>query len=340
MVKLLVPTRNRPEGVASLLRYIAMFHPENPVLIADGSDPEMQRKVAAICQDFAGRLQLDFRPYPSGMPLFERLGDVLGKLSDNTLAMGADDDFPLLDVYAQADAHLRNNPEINSIVPADITIRRVEGGMMASRLSFSRSILNDLPVDRARKFAARSFATSYGVTRRHILLERYASLAKYYCAGFIDFQIGLLDAVQGRVLAWEHIGCIRTNVEGDGHLRPVEPLIFVRRSGQILKFSEDIARRLAATMDEKSAKMTASELVECRILELIGPKNRWQSQKHKSILSDDPAIQGQVAALDELFSANSRVRGKLLARLRYVVDQFPPASIDSSEKPSLNYETL
>jgi glycosyltransferase domain-containing protein len=340
MVRLLVPTRNRPEGVASLLRYIEKFHPENPVLLADGSDPEKQEQVAAICRSYAGRIQVDFRPYSASITLFKRLVDVLKCIDDETLAMGADDDYPLLEVYAQADAHLRSDPSLNSVVPADIAIRHIEGGRMAARLSYSRSILNESATERAKLFAARSFATSYGVARRHVLLERYASLANYYCAGFIDFQIGLLDAVQGRVLAWDQIGCIRTYVEGDGHLRPVEPLIFVRRSEQVLRFRDDIAQRLAVCTDKKVAMSIANDLVECRILELIGPKHRWQSQAQKTILNDDPTIMRQAHLLADVFTSETDVRRKLLSRLRYVVDEMPPATFGGTEMPSMNYEIL
>ncbi len=326
--------------MASLLAYIDRFHPGTGVVLADGSNTEQQAMVAAIAEKFSERLQVEFRPYPTTLPLFERLVDVLRNMEDETLAMGADDDFPLLDVYGQADIQLQKDASLISVVPADIVVRRIAGPTLSSRLYFSRSMLDEMPVDRLKRFAARSFATSYGVTRRSALLERYASLAKYYCAGFIDFQIGALDAVQGKVLAMEQIGCIRTYDENEGHLRPVEPLIFVRRSEQLLRFRDDIARRLSTSANESTAMDVAIEIIERRVLELIGPRNQWQSQPHKKVLVDDPLIRRQADAMASIFTEGTAARDLIGDRLRYVVDRLPPWTDRNLHRTQANYEIL
>src|SRR5215216_1320785 len=106
MTPLLIPTRNRPTSLSNVLRYLARFYPETQVIVADGSaefHKDLNRQnIAAI----EGGLAIDYRPYSPDLPFFDRLLDVLRRDSSEFVIMGSDDDYPVMETLAEAEAFL------------------------------------------------------------------------------------------------------------------------------------------------------------------------------------------------------------------------------------------
>ena len=195
MPRFLIPTRNRPAPLRELLRFLVRFYPGTSLLLADGSDDQMKGEVQEVVAAHGDGLDIRYSAYPADLPFFERMLDAVCQAEDEYLALGADDDFPLVEAYDEAQEVLISREDVVTVVPCDAVLTQAAPGKLSARLSHSRSILMRSPLARARNFAWWSFATSYGVTLRDVLIERYRMLAKYNCPGFIDFQVGVNDAI-------------------------------------------------------------------------------------------------------------------------------------------------
>ena len=112
MPKLIIPTRNRPVSASRVLHYLAEFYPGAEVIVADGSaaqyGPAYDEAIAAC----SAKLRIDYRRYDPTVTLANRLTDVLQSIDDELVIVGADDDYPVLDVLAAAAPHLIGNPDL------------------------------------------------------------------------------------------------------------------------------------------------------------------------------------------------------------------------------------
>ena len=161
MARLLIPTRNRPNSLHSVLRYLARFHRSTGVIVADGSEEFFQEVNRANVARLQQMLSIDYRPYAADFPLFERLLDVLRHESDDNFIMGSDDDFPMMDVLEDAEKFLQKESEYSTAMGALVHLRLESETDLTARLGVARPILVPTADKRARLFAAWPFSTTY-----------------------------------------------------------------------------------------------------------------------------------------------------------------------------------
>lgn len=341
MPRFLIPTRNRPASLRGLFGFLDLFYPGTRLIIADGSDPDDQARNLETAGAFP-QLDIEVVAYPPDLPFFERLYDVLQRLDDEMLSLGADDDYPLVDVYDRAQEILEAAPDLVTVVPADILVTLRAPGELSARLSPSRTVDADDVGKRVRDYAYWSFATSYGVTRRSHLLERYKMMAQLNCAGFVDFQIGIDDVISGPVRALGEVGGIRSQTYQHNYFRPTEPLIYLRRADRVLAIRDHVRARLGATgLPEDTADRLANQAISQRIAELAGGPAPIRLGFARSKGFRDPALQEQFRAFYDWFERGTADRQSQLPKLRYVVDvlQRGVASEDGRQAGA-NYETI
>lgn len=341
MPRFLIPTRNRPAPLRELLRFLVRFYPGTSLLLADGSDDQMKGEVQEVVAAHGDGLDIRYSVYPADLPFFERMLDAVCQAEDEYLALGADDDFPLVEAYDEAQEVLISREDVVTVVPCDVVLTQAAPGKLSARLSHSRSILMRSPLARARNFAWWSFATSYGVTLRDVLIERYRMLAKYNCPGFIDFQVGVNDAISGRILASDGIGTIRTQTYQHGYYRPTQPLVYLRHAERILAYRDHVAGRLMETgLEEAEAMQSASNLVDRRVAELTGQSAPTRHGFRDTPGFNQPVHQEQYRKFYAMFEEGNDVRPVIEERLRYVADILTSGIAVQTQDKVENYETI
>ncbi|MFT5277427.1 MAG: glycosyltransferase domain-containing protein [Granulosicoccus sp.] len=343
MIKLLVPTRNRPSSVNALLGYLETFYPNTQLIIADGSDELRKEEVEKVCGNYSENLSVEFKSYPSDLPYFERILDVLLSCDDEFIAMGADDDYPIMEVLDKAKETLINNAQYKSIVPADVVLTLREDGQLTSRLSHSRNVLHKNPINRVKDYSYWHFATSYGVTQKALLLERYRMMSEYNCASFIDFQIGIEDTMHGEIKAVPEIGCIRTQTFEHEYFRATDTMVFLRKSEKILAYRDYLTSKLGKLEEnaETDSRKLADLLISRRIADLTGGGAPGKSNFRDSKQFKDPTLQQQYKNFYELFEDGTEIRQNYIAKLRYARDVLL-SNVAKSESTGLvkNYENI
>src|SRR5215475_14174464 len=91
-VTLLIPTMNRPEFVARLLRYYASVGFTGRISIGDSSGPEGVKAARDAVAMFGGTLNVEYAEYP-GLGLGDCWKQMIDRLVTPYAAYLADDDF-------------------------------------------------------------------------------------------------------------------------------------------------------------------------------------------------------------------------------------------------------
>lgn len=329
------------------LAFLAKFYPGQSIVVLEGSQPAEQSEVAQICEDAGGALDVTFKPYPADLPLFERLLDGVQSVPDDILAVAADDDFPIMDTYAAAADVLGQNPDLSAVVPYDIVLTLSEQQTLSARLSLSRSVRGSTAAKRVDGFARWRFATSYGAVRKSTLIARYQALSRVYCAGFIDYQVGVEDCLQGGIAALPELGCMRTHTYTASYLRPTDKLVFLRRSEEVLAIVDHIATRLQQVdgLSAEQASSVASTAMVRQVGSLVGAGAFAKTEFLGSSTFLKREVQEQFEQFYQMFEEGTALRAKYFEQLSFVtkclivqtkVNQTQAASTQGYQ----NYEVL
>lgn len=318
--KIIIPTRNRPRQMQDFLDFLAKFYPGQSIVVLDGSQSAEQSEVAQICEGASSALDVTFKPYPTDLPLFERLLDGVQSVPDEILAVAADDDFPIMDTYAAAADMLAQNPDLSTVVPYDIVLTLSEQQTLSARLSVSRSVRHPTAAKRVDGFARWRFATSYGAIRKSTLIARYQALSKVYCAGFIDYQIGIEDCLEGGIAALPQLGCMRTHTYTASYLRPSDKLVFLRRSEEVLAIVDHTAARLQQVdgLSAEHAASIASTAMVRQVGSLVGAGAFAKTEFLSSPTFLKRDVQEQFEQFYQMFEDGTALRAKYFEQLSFV----------------------
>lgn len=329
MAKILIPTRNRSSSLASVLCFLDQFHPGTEVIIADGSEDSYAETNKQFCASPERKAQVEYRRYPYDMPFFDRILDVLGSLSDDYIIMGSDDDYPVLDALDRAEAKLRKQPGAATALGATLKISLRTMDEVAIGMSVSRPLPAKNALSRANHFSFNSFSTTYAVTRRDHLIERYERAKQVFLPGFFDFGVGVHDALAGPMVSVPEFTYIATRNFNHSYLRQSERFEFLKKYDAFETLRGNIQRDLERYADQSSpdAKRISETLMRRRIVQLMGGVNLVGGKP--SNLRDDKVVDAQVAAYFDLFDTASPLRETLLPRLRYVIDGLKEVALSS-----------
>ena len=299
MPKLVIPTRNRPASLDNVLGFIARFFPGTSIVIADGSienyRPLNQQAVSGRNRD----LDIDYRAFEPSMPFFDRILDVLTSLPDETVVMGADDDYPQLDVLAQAEEVLLSKPDHVSAFGATIHLKLTRRDHLMARLDHAHPVTAPTAARRANFFAEWPYSTTYAVTRRAHLVERYERAKHSFLVGFYDFKTGIHDAMAGKLAVVPGISYLSTHNFAHSYLRAEDGLVFLRHADEVLGIVEQFRQDLAALdgLGDDEANRLATRLIKKRISALVDLAPHRRPGFETSRVYQLPVVQQQVRTL-------------------------------------------
>lgn len=342
MARLLVPTRNRPTALGHLLGFLDRFYPGTEVVVADGSSDAHKADVKAVAK--AERpSRVEYLPYPFDMPFFDRLLDVLENAPDPFFVMGADDDYPMMDVFQAEEAFLDKNSDYVTALGASINLKYDGAPQMVVRLNIGRPIEAKAAEKRADFYSRWPFPTTYAITRRDLLIERYKRARQLFLAGFYDSGVGIQDCIHGKIRAVDKIGVIGTRNTNHSYLRPESRLVFARRSEDLLRYLEFIKSDLItyARMNEDAALQQAEAIVLRFVADRCGRKAPDMAGFDRSDVGRCPVARRQSAIFGDLFTPGTETRRVYEDRLTYVANALL-ANFTSTDNDGENrtYETL
>lgn len=330
MVVMLVPTRNRPTSLGLVLDYLGKFYPKTSLIIADGSADEYHSAYDAMLAEAPESLTIDYKRYAFDMPFLDRVRDVLLGLDHECVAMGADDDFPNMDMFNQGEVFLRDHPDYVSAMADTVNLALLEGGEMWARLNLVRPLEQESAQARIASYVPWHFSTTYATTRREHMLDRYKRLQGLFVPGFYDFSLGLHDCVAGKIKIFPEIGYFCTRNDNHSYVRLEAKSTVLHQSSNILKLMELTKSDLTATgVDPTTAGRIAKWAYEQRVVEHCDKDgDRWRRRARSGVMSD-PQVDRQIEQFRSVFTPNTKVRSTYEDRLRFAVDAMRANSVSN-----------
>jgi glycosyltransferase domain-containing protein len=343
MAKLLIPSRNRPSSLESWFSYVSQFYPGVDIILADGSDGEYGGIYKSIVKKFSSILNIDYRKYDPKVPLFERILDVLKNDSADYFIMSADDDYPLLDLLSEGEQFLELNHEYVSAIGGLVHLSLASTGKLSAKLNPARPIVSNNTKKRVINYSRWHFPTTYGVTRREHLLERYHRASRFFLSGFYDFTTGVHDCSVGKIKALEGIGYVCTKNYNHSYLRQKDKLFFLRRGTEILKTRDQFQSDLIEYGDfsDAQALAVADKLIKIRIAGLVNRGDWALPNFSNSPLFNDRVVKIQYDQFHGMFTDGHPFRSQAFDRLAHIAQGIQKVAISNdNDGDTGNYETL
>ncbi|MEM9222732.1 MAG: TIGR00180 family glycosyltransferase [Pseudomonadota bacterium] len=331
MTRVLIPTRNRPSSLLSVVRFLERFYPETRVIVADGSLEDFAKANKAAMESADRSLDIEYRRYPYDMPFFDRLLDVLNGLDDRNIIMGSDDDFPLMDALARAEAELDACPPAVTSMGAILAFSMWKPDDLHASLTVSRAIEGPNARWRCAMYGQWPFSSTYAVTRREHLIERYVRAREIFLTGFFDFGVGLHDAAAGGIAGVPEITFIATRNYNHSYLRPLGSLHFLRRSDDVMRLVNYCVEDLMAFdgMDRAEAEGHARTLFHRKITGIqIGSRSAFETTPYAM----DPIIIAQRKSYEAILRVGTAERDKYVDRLTHVIRAMQDAAVSSDNR--------
>jgi glycosyltransferase domain-containing protein len=343
MAPIVLPTRNRPNSLEWVLRYYAKYYPGTRLIIADGSTERFKPLNRAVTDSVGTALEIEYLPYPDALPLFDRLIDVIRNCRDEFIIMGSDDDFPVMETLKKGENFLRKSPEFSTALGSLVHMRMFSPEVMNVRLDVVRQIGAKTPQSRVRQFSQWSFSTTYAVTRREHLLERYELAQRFFLAGFYDFIVGCHDAIRGKIRAMPEVGFFCTRNYNHSYLRATAPLVYLRKAEQVLEFNDYLIDELkqAGNISDEEAQEAARLAINRRVAALAGTPITRTAGFTEAPYFQHPTVQGQLKLFHEMFAEGTEARERYLERMQFILDAMK-SNADSSDNEGEEefYESL
>ncbi len=320
MAKLIVPTRNRPASLGKMLNYLCRFFPSTEVIVADGSAEEYRRFNEEAVQTVSKTLEVEYRQYDAMFPYFDRILDVLTGLKDDVAIVGADDDYPQLDVLENAEKLLEKHSDIVSAMGASVRLRLLGSGELFAGLAHAHPLLDEKEASRIANYFRWPFATTYAVTRREHLIERCKRAKGTLVSGSIDRMLAIHDAMSGKVAVVPGFSFFRTQNFNHSYLRPQDPLGFLAEGEKFIQFrdqiQEDFVERVG--LSREKAEALSRKFVGEIIVGRVRPARRRKTREWQSLVQE-PVVFRQIGDFYDLFREGSATKSKLEQRVAHIV---------------------
>ncbi len=325
MARLLIPTRNRPTSLMSVIGFLERFYPGTRIIVADGSADGFAAENRANMEAGERGGLVEYRRYPYEMPLFERILDVLRDIDDPTVIMGSDDDYPFMDVLERAERRLVAQPGVVSAMGAKLSFTMFGPEQVVAQIIIARTLAAPEVKARCAAFARWPFSTTYAVTRREVLIERFERARTVFLTGFYDFGVGLHDAACGQILALPEFCFAVTRNYTHSYLRADGNLNFVHRAGEVLKMRGFIVADLVARggLPLEEAEAMADEMLERKI---VGGRFSARRNFEKTGVYTKDQVQAQIALFEKVFRPGTAERAAHRDRLAFIMDALAATS--------------
>ncbi|MFN3869436.1 MAG: TIGR00180 family glycosyltransferase [Hyphomicrobiaceae bacterium] len=319
-MKLVIPTRNRAASLASVLQYLETFYPDTRVLVADGSHDSMKGAVRETVARFA-KLSPELLSYPYEVTYFDRLDDVLAGLDDEFVALNADDDYPMIEVYRRGEEFLKDNPDYALAMGTLLVLDLDRSGQIHANIRQVRPINHDTVDGRVRQFTAWTFPLTYAVCRREVLIARQQRARHCVLGELDDLVAGLSDCIEGKVHAIGDISLVLTRHFAQRYLRIESKLEFFDEGPGIAMLARQLAGELTIKggMPDDAAGRLATEIYARRVgSHLTGIPFHHQAQFINSNIHRHKFLRHQCEKFERMLEAGTPEQQRYGERLRYI----------------------
>ena len=345
MAKILIPSRNRPGSLRSVLGYLAHFYPKSEVIVADGSNEEYRLGYEETIKSVKDTLSVEHRVYDAEFPFFDRILDALNSISDELVIMGADDDYPVMSTMKRGEAFLQKNPDFSTAMGSIIHFKLDKDEALSVRLGHAKNLGNPVARTRAMVFSHFPFSTTYAVTRREHLIERYQRANETFLANFFDFVVGLHDCTAGKLKAFPTVGYFCTRNYKHSYLRADDQLIYLRRADEVLRLVDIMKDDLVnyGGLSDSEAKKVSVRLIRRRISHLADkqPFNIPGFSSHPTF-KNSKIVQKQYKEFHGLFIDGHPSRLEHLDTIKYIVSELKSQASQTRDNlgEKASYETF
>lgn len=182
MISILIPTLNRSEFVARLLRYYASVHFDGWVCLGDSSNEVHAARNRALVQEYAGRLNIRYCYYPS--PPYINDGLCLRALIEEAptpyAVYSGDDDLLVPAGLERCMEFLAANPGYSAAggigVSVTLEARGASGRALRAHYMGAHQLHADRAADRWRGYVHQAISTQYFVHARETWRRMYQDL--------------------------------------------------------------------------------------------------------------------------------------------------------------------
>lgn len=321
MPTLVIPTRNRPRSLSFVLAFLERFYPSTRVVVADGSTPDFQAAVTAQVAGFK-HLSIDLLPYPDSLGLFDRLLDVLDRLADEFVILGADDDYPFIDTLAQGQPFLEANPDYALATGTMLVIEERAQGELAAIIRPCRPIDANSAAARIRQYAEWPVPLSYGLSRRQTLIHRIQNTMACPMGEVFDPLAGIQDCLCGKVHAIPQISVVLTRNLAQTYWRSKSKLEFLDKGPELA----GMIRTLAETLRVRGGLVAAAaeDLATRIFLRHIGTYFLALPYASQPRFADGDLhrleiVRAQFCLFDKIFDPGTAEHAAMRERLAFIV---------------------
>ena len=312
MPTLFIPTRNRAHSLGNVLSYMQRFYPDVNIAIADGSNSDCIKDVENVVNSYSQILPIDYQHYDPIIHLNKRTILALEKINDEFIVFGADDDYPIMELFAQGEAFLIENPTYSTAMGLRLKIKTSLTDGVQLKMATVRCVEADNCETRMRLFSKWSFATTNAVTRKKHAIRRCEDMQRFIFnndaeldnfIGFLDYLIGNYDAAHGKIKAFSDVGYISGYHYKHDRFRNIDKLFYLKMPEQIVAMQKlliYLAQEYGDAPYQDAHKLSV-KLLRMRAAELSGAGFRKSSQFENSKEFNHPVVQEQHGLVDSSF---------------------------------------
>ena len=196
---LVIPTYNRSQLLAALLRFLTAEGADFPIIVLDSSSSEYRTRNKALLA--ASRLQLEYIEYDEATHPFDKFCDGVHRVRTPLSSMCADDDLVLVDSVRRCVRYLHEHQDVCVAHGYYFTFldQGANGIDLTTMLYFTPSIEHDEPLWRLRKLLQSYQALTYGIYRTPVLqsvLDRMRQVQSFLARELLS---GALSVIEGKV---------------------------------------------------------------------------------------------------------------------------------------------
>ncbi len=224
---LVIPTYNRSQLLAALLRFLAAEGADFPILVLDSSNTEHRERNRSLAAQSS--LKLEYFEYDETTHPFDKFRDGVHRIQTPLASLCADDDLVLVDGLRRCIRYLSEHPDVCVAHGYYFTFldQGSAGFDLTSMLYFTPGIDHDDPLWRLRILLRNYQALTYGVYRTPVLQAVFDGIQPVRSLLARELLSGALSVIRGKVarLRCFYGGRSQGPAEWHIHWHPLEWLI-------------------------------------------------------------------------------------------------------------------
>lgn len=196
---LLLPTFNRPEDLARLLRFLADQQALFPVIVLDSSSAENQEKNAKTVFELSHKLDIRIECFDSSMSPWEKFWRGSQLVKTQFASLCADDDLVLVSSINPLIRYLEDNPDY-SVAHGWYFNFYLNGAFGLTDIVYKgKSIDEEDPIERLTHLFSNYEAITYGVHRTIVLQEALGRMRQLNSLLGRELLGGAIAAISGKI---------------------------------------------------------------------------------------------------------------------------------------------